>query len=57
MLETRSGSRWRNTWKTAIIWARWTKRLIEAGFYFDGDVWMSNEVKPVKGPDIDLRFI
>ena len=31
--------------------------LIEAGFYFDGDVWMSNEVKPVKGPDIDLRFI
>jgi len=26
--------------------------LIEAGFYFDGDVWMSNEVKPVEGPDI-----
>ena len=31
--------------------------LIEAGFYFDGDVWMSSEVKPVEGPDIDLRFI
>ena len=26
--------------------------LIEAGFYFDGDVWMSSEVKPVDGPDI-----
>ena len=26
--------------------------LIEAGFYFDGEVWMSSEVKPVKGPDI-----
>ena len=32
--------------------------LIEAGFYFDpgsgteDGVWMSNEVKPVKGPDI-----
>ena len=26
--------------------------LIEAGFYFDGDIWMSNEVKPVAGPDI-----
>ena len=26
--------------------------LIEAGFYFDGDVWVSNEVKPVEGPDI-----
>lgn len=37
--------------------------LIEAGFYFDpgpgtdDGVWMSNEVKPVEGPDIDLRFI
>ena len=37
--------------------------LIEAGFYFDPDpctgdgVWMSSEVKPVKGPDIDFRFI
>ena len=31
--------------------------LIEAGFYFEDDVWMSNEVKPVEGPDIDLRFI
>ena len=37
--------------------------LIEAGFYFDSSpdkndgVWMSSEVKPVKGPDIDLRFI
>ena len=31
--------------------------LIEAGFYFDGDVWMSNEVRPVEGPDIDLRFV
>ena len=31
--------------------------LIESGFYFDDDVWMSSEVKPVKGPDIDLRFI
>ena len=31
--------------------------LIEAGFYFDGDVWMSSEVRPVEGPDIDLRFI
>ena len=28
--------------------------LIEAGFYFDGDVWMSSEVKPVKGPDITI---
>ena len=26
--------------------------LIEAGFYFDGEIWMSSEVKPVKGPDI-----
>jgi hypothetical protein len=26
--------------------------LIEAGFYFDGDAWMSSEVKPVEGPDI-----
>ena len=28
--------------------------LIEAGFYFDGDVWMSNAVKPVEGPDITI---
>ena len=28
--------------------------LIEAGFYFDGDVWISSEVKPVKGPDITI---
>ncbi len=28
--------------------------LIEAGFYFDGDVWMSNEVRPVEGPDITI---
>ena len=26
--------------------------LIDAGFYFDDDRWISNEVKPVKGPDI-----
>ena len=26
--------------------------LIEAGFYFEEDTWMSNEVKPVKGPKI-----
>lgn len=26
--------------------------LIEAGFYFDGEIWMSSEVKPVEGPDI-----
>ena len=26
--------------------------LIEAGFYFDDDRWISNEVEPVKGPDI-----
>ena len=26
--------------------------LIEAGFYFDGEAWMSNEVVPVKGPNI-----
>ena len=26
--------------------------LIDAGFYFDRDVWMSSEVKPVVGPDI-----
>ena len=31
--------------------------LIEAGFYFEEDVWMSSEVKPVEGPNIDLRFI
>ena len=30
--------------------------LIEAGFYFnpDTDTWMSNEVEPVKGPDIKI---
>ena len=28
--------------------------LIEAGFYFDNDVWMSSEVKPVDGPDITI---
>ncbi len=33
------------------------EELIEAGFYFDGDVWMSSEVQPVGGPEIDLRFI
>ena len=26
--------------------------LIDAGFYFEEGVWMSNEVKPVEGPDI-----
>ena len=26
--------------------------LIEAGFYFDGEVWLSNEVEPVKDPKI-----
>jgi hypothetical protein len=26
--------------------------LIEAGFYFEDDVWMSNEIKPVGGPEI-----
>ena len=26
--------------------------LIEAGFYFDGEAWMSNEVVPVKDPNI-----
>ena len=26
--------------------------LIEAGFYFDGDSWISNEVTPVKDPNI-----
>ncbi len=29
--------------------------LIEAGFYFNGDVWMSNEVEPA--PDPKIRFI
>lgn len=28
--------------------------LIDAGFYFDEGVWMSNEVKPVDGPDITI---
>ena len=26
--------------------------LIEAGFYFEEDTWVSSEVRPVKGPDI-----
>ena len=26
--------------------------LIEAGFYFDGEAWISNEVAPVKDPNI-----
>ena len=26
--------------------------LIEAGFYFDGEAWISNLVAPVKDPDI-----
>lgn len=26
--------------------------LIEAGFYFDGEAWISNRVAPVKDPDI-----
>ena len=26
--------------------------LIDAGFYFDGESWISNEVAPVKDPDI-----
>ena len=26
--------------------------LIEAGFYFDGEAWISNEVTPVKDPNI-----
>ena len=26
--------------------------LIEAGFYFNGEVWMSNEVEPVQEPKI-----
>ncbi len=30
--------------------------LIEAGFYFDGDAWISNEVAPVKDPDINIIF-
>jgi hypothetical protein len=29
--------------------------LIEAGFYFNGEFWMSNEVEPVNDPKI--RFI
>jgi len=29
--------------------------LIDAGFYFNGEVWMSNEVEPVGEPKI--RFI
>lgn len=28
--------------------------LIEAGFYFDGDTWISDLVKPVEGPDIKI---
>ncbi len=30
--------------------------LIEAGFYFDGDAWVSNEVVPVKDPNINIIF-
>ncbi len=26
--------------------------LIDAGFYFDGEAWISNQVAPVKDPDI-----
>ena len=26
--------------------------LIDAGFYFDGEAWISNDVTPVKDPDI-----
>ena len=26
--------------------------LIEAGFYFTGELWMSNEVEPAREPDI-----
>ena len=26
--------------------------LIDAGFYFDGESWISNDVTPVKDPDI-----
>ena len=26
--------------------------LIEAGFYYDGEAWISNEVVPVKDPNI-----
>ena len=29
--------------------------LIEAGFYFNGELWMSNEVEPVNDPKV--RFI
>ena len=28
--------------------------LIEAGFYFDGDKWVSNEVAPVNDPKINF---
>ena len=28
--------------------------LIEAGFYFDGEAWLSNEVYPVKDPKITM---
>ncbi len=28
--------------------------LIEAGFYFDGELWISNEVEPVKDPNIRI---
>ena len=28
--------------------------LIEAGFYFDGDIWISDLVRPVEGPDITI---
>ena len=29
--------------------------LIQAGFYFNGDIWMSNEVEPA--PEPKIRFI
>jgi len=29
--------------------------LIEAGFYYNGEVWMSNEVEPV--PDPKIRYL
>lgn len=28
--------------------------LIEAGFYYDGDIWVSDLVRPVEGPDITI---
>ena len=29
--------------------------LIQAGFYFNGEIWMSNEVEPA--PEFKIRFI